>query len=182
MLRAMVIFSAAGLDSALKYLLRDALPVLIYGGHPRAIARLGQFAERQLGDDPKQIARILAEPDPQGVLIGRVVGEETRRSLQSWEEMNRIAAYFGISDGLTLKRSDLQPAIDCRNQIAHELDVDFESAAIANRRPRPLATMIGYASVLLDAGSTFVEAVDRIPSQAGHTDRAYDVPENRIDP
>ena len=41
MLRAMVIFSAAGLDSALKYLLRDALPVLIYGGHPRAIARLG---------------------------------------------------------------------------------------------------------------------------------------------
>lgn len=99
LLRAAFVFAAAGLDSMVKQLIRDTLQSVIStdkGAH-------GQFAEfvktrlrRGDGLDLRFIAETIASDKPSAHLKSELTKELTGSSLQSKDQLLRVAAYFAI--------------------------------------------------------------------------------------
>jgi hypothetical protein len=160
LLRSMVVFSGAGLDSSLKWLVRDALPALVDAGDDNAGEALSKFAERRLASDPARIARLLASREPRREVLDQLIDEQTSGSLQSWQQLQAVAANFGVASAIPSTEAEVRPAFDCRNQIVHELDVNFASRSRSNRRARGRDLTVRFASQLLETASAIVEAVD----------------------
>ncbi len=164
LLRAGLVFAGAGLDSMAKQLVRDALPVVIdrvTGAH----TMLKQHVERQLLRGGGELAagvlaEVLVDKEPRAWLVTRLVSDLTSGSLQSAEEVMRVASYFDIpSVQVVADRDGLQRVFNARNQIVHEMDVDF-SHVNRNRRSRKKDTMTKYTNEVFKVASVFLEAVD----------------------
>lgn len=167
LLRAMLIFAGAGLDSSLKHALAEALPAALERSEA-ARGAFRTFAERQLRglrdgqDSVKFLARILTGSSPAAQLRYEYIDSLVSNSLQSTEELARVTSAFG------LERSQVKPSIDSakpvfrvRNQILHELDINFDHAT-RNRESRSRPMMIQHVNVLLSIAGSILEAVDKL--------------------
>jgi hypothetical protein len=135
LLRAMLLFACAGLDSAVKQIIEDAMPRLALQ-QEKAKAELQKFAARRLrrGEDPDGgtaldatfLSQVLVG-NPHENLIESFKDELTARSMQSVEQMNRVAAALGIADGenVTAAIGELGGTFRIRNEIAHRMDINF---------------------------------------------------------
>jgi len=173
LLRAMVVFAGAGMDSMTKQLIRDALPVMVTTLSP-ARESIEPLLARHLGRgsietspegagalDPKRLARVLLADNPRVGLAALIIDDLTAGSLQSVEELLRAIAYFGLKpEHLQTERTTLKRIFDCRNEIIHEMDVDFEQPN-RNRYPRRKSDMVEFASVLLGVSSRVLNGVDK---------------------
>ena len=163
LLRAMLSFTSSGLDSLVKQLIRDALPSVI-AAQQGAQENFRSFVEkrisRQQGADGKFLALVLTHPDPRSVLFAEIVRELTSSSLQSAEELLKAASYFDIPSAAVCGNvAALKQVFHARNQIAHEMDVDFTQQN-RSRRPRSRASMIASANTLFEVGRNFLQQVD----------------------
>lgn len=168
LLRAMVVMAAAGLDSMLKQLIRDALPTLatidesVRDGLEKFVARQlrGDVDEPATATGQRFLARILIADAVQTQVIEEYVQHLTGSSLQSASEVLRTVTAFGLDPSqLALRATDLKPIFDMRNKIIHELDIDFD-AARRNRANRTIQKMTDHANALLDASERILVAVD----------------------
>jgi hypothetical protein len=164
LLRAMLMFASAGLDSLSKQLVRDGLPQVIKL-REGARENLREFIERRLLREGRSAARFLAvalsSDEPRSELIGELVYELTGGSLQSSDELSRLAAYFDIPTSELIKDQKLLAEIfAARNQIAHELDVDFDQSD-GHRRRRERDLLVDYANELLRIGGELIAAVGK---------------------
>lgn len=166
LLRAMLTFSAAGLDSMLKQLIRDALPQIIHK-EPGATAEFKRHVERKLSGtgtadvNRRFLADVLADRDPKQVLISTLIADLTRESLQSTEQLFRAAAFFNIpSSNVSSHPDQLSAIFRVRNEITHEMDVDF-SQPNRSRRPRAKNIMVGYANSLFKIAASVLSEVDK---------------------
>jgi hypothetical protein len=160
LLRAMVLFASAGLDSAVKQLVADALPMLIVSDC-EARARFRVYVERQLKGTGS--ARLLADALVAGSgreqMISSLVAKLQACSLQSVEELARAAAFFAVPAVDVMRDVDaLRAAFRVRNEIAHELDVDFSRAA-SIRRQRRLDELERHANAILGAANNMLTCV-----------------------
>lgn len=176
LLRAMVVFAASGLDSLLKYLIRDSLADL--ARRDRAVQKeLEKFVERQLLKSSatgaldsvggmKFLSRIVASPHPHEHLIEEYIQILTGTSLQSQDQLHRAASALGLSRAEAgLDRGNLVEIFEARNQIIHELDIRL--AGNRARRTRGRDSMVEYSNELLCIGEKFINAVEqklRIPA------------------
>ena len=163
LLRAMLLFATAGLDSMVKQLVTDALPAVI-GKDTGAAENFKQFVERRLEKndrlDRKFLADIIADPDPRGRMLQILVKDLTSKSLQSSEQLLKTAAYFNIpSPNICKDIPGLTAIFDSRNQIAHEMDVDFAQTN-RSRRPRARKTIFSSANTIFEVAAKFLENVD----------------------
>lgn len=174
LLRAMVVFAGAGLDSMTKQIVRDALPVMIEN-LPERRKELEKFVVRHLrrsvsgiaddlGDDgamnPERLVKLLLADSPRAGVAEMLVDDLTAGSLQSAGELFRVVAYLGVdSRSLSVTEKDLRDVFECRNQIIHELDIDF-SRPNRNRFSRTRADMVRRASLLLDVSAKILGHVD----------------------
>jgi hypothetical protein len=164
LLRACLVFAGAGLDSMAKQLIRDALPEVIQR-HPGAHTMLKQHVERHilrgLGDASVTIlADVLVDPAPRERLVRHLVADLTAGSLQSTEELMRVGAYFDVpSHLLVADPKELQKVFGARNQIVHEMDVDF-SHVNRNRRSRTRAYMISATNEIFRVTAALLTEVD----------------------
>lgn len=170
LLRAMLLFASAGLDSIVKQLVRDTLPLITehdIGAHKE----FEKFAAKELGGksvdsplstlDVKTLASLIVEDSPKGALIQRLVKSLTSDSLQSLDQLLRVAAHFGITaDEIYKDHKKLREVFSVRNKISHEMDIDF-SQRNRNRFPRRKEDMIGYTNILLSVADNFLRAVDK---------------------
>lgn len=166
-LRAMLVFSASGLDSVVKQLIRDTL-LEITRKNDDVQKQLEKFIENKLkakdneGSDIvniKNLANVLATPSPFERILRIEEKELTSGSLQSRDELLRIATIFAIEPKeICTDLEKLKEAFDIRNQIIHEMDIDFESSS-NKRRPRNHKRMCFYSNLLLEVGSKFIKAV-----------------------
>lgn len=164
LLRAMLVFASAGLDSMLKQLIRDALTAVIER-HEGAQANFKTFVERRLSRqgslDPKLLSEVLTGANPREVMLGELVKELTSSSLQSKEQILVAASYFDIpSNKLTSDVEKLGKIFSARNQISHEMDVDLAQTN-RNRRPRRRDEMINHAKSILQIANNLLVEVDK---------------------
>ena len=168
LLRAMLAFACAGLDSMTKQLIRDALPNLL-NNNDGAIKMFRTFVERQMknGDDidHKLLADVLSDHNPRNRLIDLLVRDLTSRSLQSTEEILKAVSYFDIpSVQIVADPSHLTNIFRARNQIVHEMDVDF-SQTNRNRRQRARKVMFNYTNSIFHVSRGLLDAVDiKVPT------------------
>ena len=170
LLRACVVFAGAGLDSMAKQLVEDALPIVVER-HPGAESMFKQHVGRHMLRDatgelaPASLAEILADRDPRAYLIRRLVDDLTSGSLQSAEEVMRIASYFDIpSRDLDIDVGFAREIFGARNQIVHEMDVHFDQVN-RNRRSRNRARVTAYTDEILRIASVLLAEVDKRASK-----------------
>lgn len=166
--RASLVFAAAGLDSALKQLIRDALPDLVRKD-PAVREGLETFVQRQIRPDSadgeatygrKFLARILTSENQLDQLIEEYIVHLTGSSLQSADELIRASQALGLPmKDVGVDKKQLKPIFQRRNKMIHELDIKLD-APIRNRESRSRAAMAKDANALLEVGERILVAVD----------------------
>lgn len=136
-LRSALLFAGAGLDTALKRLVSEALPALV-ATDSDAANRLRSHAERRLSDrdggvSPKELIQLLLNTGetPRDILLQSWIYELTDGSAQSADRVVELSIACGVDVKPLRKRvgptegkvKPLEQAFKARNLIAHELDV-----------------------------------------------------------
>ena len=162
-MRAALVFAAAGLDSCVKQLVRDALRIVIAHdeeAHRQFTGYVRSKLRRKDGRDLRFLAEAIAADKPTLYIQDQLVSELTRSSLQSKDQILRVAAYFAIAPAeISNDLERLHEIFQVRNQIAHEMDILLR---LPNRgqRQRSAADMTGYASFVLNTALSFYTAVE----------------------
>jgi hypothetical protein len=164
LLRAALIFAAAGLDSMVKQLVRDALRVVL-SKEKGAQIQFSEFVQARLKRkepiDIRYLAEALVADKPSEYLSAELLRELTTNSLQSKDQLLSVATNFAIPAAeLTSNPNDLKKVFDARNQIAHEMDIQFKQAN-RSRRSRTYDDMHEFTSVVLTTAVAFYSAVER---------------------
>lgn len=163
LLRAMLAFASSGLDSMIKQLIKDSLRSVI-DRNAGAAESFSTYIEKKIVKDDdldhRLIARALCDVTPRGRLIDELLRDLTSGSLQAKDAIYRAGSFFDIpSKELSRNPDQLQKVFECRNEIIHEMDVDFAQKN-RNRRPRRKQTMIDNTNVIFEVANNFLESVD----------------------
>lgn len=167
LLRAAVVFTGAGLDATLKQLIRDTLPKLLES-NTQAHEKFETFASAQLGTgeiaDTKQIARYLTSANPRERLIEDYIYALTGSSLQSADEVQKVAGALGLDEqDLRRRISGLKKLFMARNEISHELDLQQpENHGDRTRRSRRIGATEDLCFEGLEVGQLIVNNVARL--------------------
>jgi hypothetical protein len=164
LLRAMLLFSTSGLDSMIKQLFADALPSVIdtddganemFKTHAEKRIRKGEII------DYKFLAGIITDKAPRYALISDLINSLRGSSLQSKEQLLKAIAHFNIPTKDIAADMDLLDKIfKARNQITHEMDIDFKQPN-RSRRPRRRDDMIKFVEEVFRIAECVLKAVDR---------------------
>ncbi|HEY4512033.1 MAG TPA: hypothetical protein VJH55_04325 [Candidatus Paceibacterota bacterium] len=174
LLRAMLIFSCSGLDAVVKQLIKDAL-VGVVNKEIGAQQEFQKFIERRmkrgnLEDKDKSfldiswVAAIFSSSEPRKYLTDALQKNLTDDSLQSRDQLLKVAAHFAITQGDILKDADdTKKAFDVRNEIIHEMDVDLigSKQGQKKRRVRSASDMVKQSENILAIGATFINIVHK---------------------
>lgn len=163
LLRAMLAFASAGLDSMVKQLIEDSLRAVIDQSRGAAES-FKSFIEKRLykGEeiDHRLIAEVLCDAQPRDWLITVLVRDLTSGSLQSTEAVFRAGSFFDIpSKNLCRDAAALTRVFRARNEIVHEMDVDFGQPN-RNRRSRRKQAMIDHTELVFSIAKAFLSNVD----------------------
>jgi hypothetical protein len=166
LLRAMFVFATGGLDSLIKQSIKDVLSNLIEI-NAGANNMFESFVEKEIQDkksdeikvDSKLIAKLFTSSNPRAELKNRLAYSLTSNSLQSKDQILKVAAYFDIpSNSIVSDFNGLQNIFLERNKIIHEMDINFDGDRSRNKRD--LEVTVNYINSLLDLGEKFIKEVD----------------------
>lgn len=162
LLRAMLTFACAGLDSLVKQLIKDALPDVI-NCNEAAERTFRTDIERRIRREEiahKLLADVLTRQRPRDRLIEILVSDLTSQSLQSKDQLLRVGSFFDIqSNSITDDPNRLDGIFTARNQIVHEMDIYF-SPTDGNRRSRTKQDMVAATNEIFRVSKVFLEEVD----------------------
>ena len=160
--RAAVVFAAAGLDSCIKHLIKDSINTLA-DFDPKVKEQLNKFVRKLIdGESNDRIASALLADSPRTDLIDSYIYELTGSSLQSFEELAKAAGALGINvQPLVDNKTDLVRIFKMRNQIIHELDVNFDGGRRQRQRnSRVKNDLVTDSNLLMQVADGFIERVD----------------------
>lgn len=162
LLRAILVFASSGLDSMIKQLIRDSLGEVInrdqgaeaiFRGHVERKIKKGEQINSSI------LTNALLSSNPKQIFMQEVVRELTSSSLQSKDELLKIASYFNIpSSNLTTNFNLLKEIFDVRNQIIHEIDINFNYSK--HRRQRSQTVMLNYTNEIFRIAEIFLKEVE----------------------
>lgn len=163
LLRAMLVFAAAGLDAMVKQLVHRALPAVLAKRSAATEEKFKAFVVRKVKKDMDTdyifLAEALVSPNSRASLIAAWTVDLTAGSQQSIKAVETAAAAFGLDAKLlTEKRDVLGKAFEARNQIVHQMDLDF--AANRARRQRRKNDMKALTLEVLRAAKAILEGVE----------------------
>lgn len=131
-IRSIILFSCSGIDAVVKQIIHETLEMVIERDEG-AQEQLKKFTERKLRDKSdlnyKFLSDLLIAKNARRLLIGMLVNELTFDSLQSSEQLYKVASYFNIKTQDLLNEDEriiLKNAFMTRNVIVHQMDVDFK--------------------------------------------------------
>ncbi len=132
-LRSIILFSCSGIDAIVKQLIIETLENVIERDEG-AQEQLRKFVTRKLKKnnevDYTLFASLLTARDSRKNLINLLKQELTFDSLQSSEQLYKVAGYFNIATDSIVdnqKKKILSEAFATRNRIVHQMDVDFDN-------------------------------------------------------
>lgn len=171
LIRASLIFAAAGLDSIVKELIKGSIKNL--AAKDAEVQRgIEVYARRQLKDDKDGalgknsanfLAKILVSSSPYNQLIDDYTMDLTGGSLQSVDELFRSASALGIKVPIiNTKSRDLKEIFEIRNKIIHELDVRFDvNHGQKARNSRTKKGLDEMSDLLITVAEEYIKEVDR---------------------
>jgi hypothetical protein len=164
LLRAALLFAAAGLDAMVKQLIRDALGK-VQESDPGSKQQFSEYLQARLARTPpidvKMLAQALMADSPREHMRNELFRELTGSSLQSKDQLLKVAAHFAIgAQQLTSNLDQLKKTFDARNQIAHEMDIQFGQIN-RGRRSRTLEQMTEHTTLLLKVACAFYAEVEK---------------------
>lgn len=163
LLRAMLVFASSGLDSMLKQLVHDTLPAVICkekGAHELFREHIERKLKKGSETDIKYLATVLACPDPRQTMMRDLVDSLRANSLQSKDQLLKVGAHFNIlSAKLSSDFDFLQKIFEARNQIAHEMDIDFTQSN-RSRHSRRTKDMIAFTNEIFRISDFCLRHVD----------------------
>lgn len=190
LLRAILVFAAAGLDSTIKQLFRDALPQLVRQDS-MVKKELQSFVTRQIRgldgseESPagsKFLAKILTAEGQLDELVELYVNDLTGSSLQSYGQLARAVRALGLEERTVgVDEKKLQHIFDVRNKMIHELDINLD-AAKRNRETRNRNSMVNESNALLEVGDKILTAVEAKISPPMKAKAASSQPTRRPEP
>jgi len=178
LLRAMLVFACSGLDAVVKQLLHDSLAAVI-DNDLGAEKEFEKFVERKfrktnLQDDKDKsgsatidaamLSSAITSRDPRSFLVGTLRRTLTGDSLQSTDQLLRVAAHFAITkDEVLPANTDAKDGFKAHNEIIHEMDVDFlpSTKQKSERRIRQYGTFKKYSENTLSTAARFINAVSK---------------------
>ena len=166
LLRAMLVFAGAGLDAVLKQIIRDTLAVGLLKIEPLRKDFMDHFANRFIkkstsGEaiDTHLIAQLLFSEAPREDMVELYSVSKTARSLQSKDELLKVTSSFGLEPKqVTADLKQVNEAFLARNQIVHEMDVNFQQNR--SRRQRSRADIVLYVNSLLDVTDRILVGIE----------------------
>ena len=163
LLRAMLSFASAGLDSMAKQIVRDALPAIV-AKDEGAAALFFQRTKKTIYRDNVLNSDLLLQAIlakcPRDLLVADLVRDLTSGSLQAVDELSRVGSFLNIpSKELIEDPKKMTRIFEIRNQIAHEMDIDF-SQPNRRRHPRARDDMIDYTNALFKVAKTLLGKAD----------------------
>lgn len=170
LLRAGVVFAAGGLDITVKELIRGSLKRLAASDED-VQEGFEKFARKRLrtdleGGGKSEPARFLAEllvsGSPYDKLIESYIFDLTGSSLQSADELFKAAAALDIDNRFLIDcKTELGLAFHVRNNIIHELDVNFEGGrGQRQRKSRTKPVLEEHSKLLIDVADHFIKEVE----------------------
>lgn len=187
LLRAMLVFACSGLDAVVKQLIKDSLPDIINLDIEGKGARqeFQKFVERRMkrvnnneidekipSVDTNFIAQIITSDKPKTMLFNFLQSHLLSDSLQSRDQLLKVAAHFAITKDQVLKDFGMtKDVFEVRNDIIHEMDVDLSGKAKGQkkRHGRGESDMVKYCVNILNIGVCFINVIaERI---YGHTSK-----------
>ena len=147
-----------------KHAIRDALPSVI-DRVEKAEDNFREFVERKLPAEGRSgtrlLSRILTARDPRGALVEELVRDLTGQSLQSRAQILRAGSFFDLPSGELVDDMELfDKVFAARNQIVHEMDIDFTQPR-RNRGRRPKDDMVEFTEAVLICAARFLVGVDK---------------------
>lgn len=166
-LRAIILFSCSGIDAVVKQLIIDTLDKVIERD-AGAQERLKLYATKRLKKDHEPnyslLAELMIERDSRSVLVEMLKKELSYDSLQSAEQLFRVASYFNIPTERLLNKSNqevLRTVFTTRNVIAHQMDVNLESDVIEYYE-HEIQDVRCYVETIEMVSQQFIDEVSRI--------------------
>ena len=172
LMRAMLAFSAAGLDALLKQLIRDTLRDI--ARHDIAVqSEMEAFVFRSMRGDAdaadqkagrRFLARVLVAPSPQDRIVEDYIRDLTGESLQSAEQVIKAVKALGLDpQTLEIDAEMLRKIFLARNQMIHDMDIDLGAVKpqARKRRSRQVETMTEYSDHLLNLADRIVDEVEK---------------------
>lgn len=162
LLRAIILFSCSGIDAVIKQLINDALETIIMIDDG-AENNFKSFVEKKIknnieNNNSKLLSEIFtSDKKPKETLIQVLKKELTANSLQSAEELSRVASFFNIK---TMNIEDIKKVFYVRNQITHEMDIDMDSENL-NRRVRNKEQVKEYSRKIFELAEYYIKDVDK---------------------
>ena len=164
LLRAMLIFSASGLDSTLKELIKKSLkPVIKNDEGAKDVFQtwISKNIYRNENLDSEMLVKALVADSSLDALISILIDKLTANSLQSAEEIFKVGALFNIpTKDLTSDNQKLKDIFKVRNEIAHELDIDL-TLRNRSRFQRRKGIMLDYTNDIFRVSNNFIKEVDK---------------------
>ncbi len=181
LLRAMLLFAGAGVDSVIKRLIEDGLEKIVLNNED-AKSQLIKFVDRKIkknisGEDEKRIinpktdldinliASLIVSDDPKRLMIESLKVELTENSLQSKQQLLEVSSKLAITPYQIMDdQSCTQDAFVARNEIMHEMDAFFEQRNKRSIRLRKRDLMLKYTNNLIKISESFIKVInERIP-------------------
>ena len=170
LLRAALVFAAAGLDSTLKELIKGTVKPLA-AIHADVRQEFETFVQRQLkgesedSESPsgyKFLASILSSSNPQSRLLDDYVYYLTGASLQSVDQLFKTVKALGIDPRLISdRRPQLASIFNSRNAIIHELDIKFTNRrGHRQRNPRRREDLRQDCNTIIELTDAIITAVE----------------------
>jgi RiboL-PSP-HEPN len=169
LLRAMLIFSCAGLDAVLKQLINDNLEDII-NLDEGAEKQLQKFIEKKIykpnsGEDNKNIlnanwvSTLFSNKNPRLKIIKDLQYSLTSDSLQSIDQVIKIASYFAIEkNNIVSNDNEVKKVFKVRNEIVHEMDSIVGGKKKRNQRNQ--SEMIKHTEVIFSVSLKFIEYIN----------------------
>ena len=163
LLRAMLLFASAGLDAMVKQLVRDALRKVVDKSEGSQ-KQFEEFIARKLRNEGQKatdfIAGVIAHKSPRDDLVQRWIDALTASSMQSFEQLATVCASFDVPTAAMGNISALKDVFKMRNQMAHEMDIQFGQSN-RSRRQRARRSVCDAAETLFEAASKLLANVDQ---------------------
>ncbi|MFE1986749.1 hypothetical protein [Streptomyces mirabilis] len=168
LLRAAIVFTSAGLDSAVQALIHHAVPVLItQPGTPRM--KYETFIEHhtRASNVEEEFLAALKQQDPGAALVDLYVASKTKASFQGSSDLkDRAGSSLGITNQQIHKAryTALDDFFTARNDVAHRLDMENVSESTM----KPLRSIRPQQYVLQMCDQALLLVRDLIKETAGN--------------